>query len=148
MACIDPVNKSFCLAQICETNFQQLLRLIPDLFNIQSHVIGTAHQKMALQVYVLERNPFTLTIELNHRFEQHLDALLMPAIKVRVYRDAQSAEVLSDHIRGNVAQMFKDPSQSVAIMNYKWRLNYFLNKWLDHCLSANYQFQAEQIAAI
>ncbi|NTV79110.1 MAG: DUF1249 domain-containing protein, partial [Clostridiales bacterium] len=33
-----------------------------------------------------------------------------------------------------------------AIMDYKWRLNYFLSKWLDHCLQADYQFQNQALA--
>ncbi|NOT83472.1 MAG: DUF1249 domain-containing protein [Methylococcaceae bacterium] len=148
MACVDPINKSWCLEQLCEANYQKLLRLVPDLLSIQNQAIGTAQQKMALQLHILDRSPFTMTIELNHRFEQRLDPLLLPAIKIRVYQDAKCAEVLSDHVRADVAKLFKDPSQSVAIMNYKWRLNYFLSKWLDHCLCADYQFQTEQLVAV
>jgi len=38
--------------------------------------------------------------------------------------------------------VFKDPGLSREIMNYKWRLNYFLQKWLDHCLKKDYLFSA------
>lgn len=145
MACIDPINKSWCLAQVCEENYAKLLRLIPDLLSMQQNAVGVAQQKMALQLQIIERNPFTLTIELNHCFDQQVDVLLLPAIKIRVYQDAKSAEVLSDYVRADVAKVVKDPSQSVAIMNYKWRLNYFLAKWLDHCLSANYHFQTAPV---
>lgn len=148
MAFVDPINKSLCLEQVCEVNFQKLLRLIPDLFTIQAQAIGMAKQKMALQLQVLERSPFTLTIELNHRFDQNLDELMLPAVKIRIYQDTKSVEVLRDYQRKSMTKTFADPSQSVAIMNYKWRLNYFLTKWLDHCLAANYQFQAEQLAAV
>ena len=140
MVSVEPINKSFCLAHVCEENYVKLLRLIPDLLHIQQHAVGTARHNMALQLHIIERNPFTLTIGLNHCFEEYLDGVLLPAMVVRVYQDAKSAEVLSDHARPAVAAAFKDPSQSVAIMNYKWRLNYFLSKWLDHCLGANYQF--------
>ena len=81
-----------------------------------------------------------MTIELSHCFIKNLDELLEPAVKIRLYLDAQMAEVLSDHARNSVAQVFKNPGLSREIMNYKWRLNYFLQKWLDHCLKKNYQF--------
>lgn len=148
MAFVDPINKSLCLEQVCEANFQKLLRLIPDLFTIQADAIGTAKQKMSLQLQILERSPFTLTIELNHRFDQHLEELLLPAVKIRVYQDVKSVEVLRDFERKDVAKIFTDASQSIAIMNYKWRLNYFLTKWLDHCLAANYQFQTELLITV
>lgn len=148
MAFVDPINKSLCLEQVCEVNFQKLLRLIPDLFTIQAQAIGVAQQKMTLQLQVLERSPFTLTIELNHRFDQDLDELMLPAVKIRIYQDTKSVEVLRDYARKSVTNTFADPRQSVAIMNYKWRLNYFLTKWLDHCLAANYQFQTEQLTTV
>lgn len=148
MAFVEPINKSLCLEHLCEDNFQKLLRLIPDLFSIETRAVGTAQQKMALQLRVIERSPFTLTIELNHRFDQNLEELMLPAVKVRVYQDAKTAEVLRDYVRRDVAHVYTDAGQSVAIMNYKWRLNYFLTKWLDHCLAANYQFQTEQLATV
>lgn len=141
MATLEPINKSWCLAQLCEDNFQKLLCLIPELFSIQQQAVGLAQHKTALQLRVIERSPFTLTIELNHRFGQDLEALMLPAVKIRVYQDAKSAEVLRDYVRQDVKKTVKDIGESVAILNYKWRLNYFLAKWLDHCLGANYQFQ-------
>ncbi|TAL49646.1 MAG: DUF1249 domain-containing protein, partial [Methylovulum sp.] len=30
MSLINPVNKSFCLEQICESNYQKLFKLIPN----------------------------------------------------------------------------------------------------------------------
>ena len=65
---------------------------------------------------------------------------MAPAVKIRIYLDANLAEVLKDHARTDVSKVYKDPGQSIEIMNYKWRLNYFLQKWLDHCLKTNYEF--------
>ena len=140
MGFVNPVNKSFCLEQICESNFQKLLKLIPDLFTFKESAIGlvAAHNTM-LHLKVLERTPYTMTVELSHCFtKKNLEEFLEPAVKIRIYLDAQLAEVISDHVRASVAQVFKDPGLSREIMNYKWRLNYFLQKWLDHCLKKDY----------
>jgi uncharacterized protein YqiB (DUF1249 family) len=81
-------------------------------------------------------------VELSHCFNRDSNEFLAPAVKIRVYLDAQLAEVLSDHARASVAQVFKNPGLSSEIMNYKWRLNYFLQKWLDHCLNKKYLFSS------
>jgi uncharacterized protein YqiB (DUF1249 family) len=140
MVFVNPVNKSFCLEQICESNYQKLLKLIPDLFLFYETAIGLAAHNTMLHLKVIERTPYTMTVELSYCFNKNLEEFLEPAVKIRIYLDAQLAEVISDHVRASVAQVFKDPGLSCEIMNYKWRLNYFLQKWLDHCLKKDYQF--------
>ena len=140
MSYINPVNKSFCLEQLCESNYQKLLKLIPDLLMFKETAIGLAPNNTSLHVAVIESTPYTRTVELSHCFNKNPDEFMEPAVKIRLYLDAQLAEVLSDHVRASVAHVFKDPGSSRDIMNYKWRLNYFLQKWLDHCLKKDYQF--------
>jgi uncharacterized protein YqiB (DUF1249 family) len=140
MGFVNPINKSFCLEQICESNYQKLLQLIPDLLIIKETTIGLAAHNTMLHLKVSERTPYTMTIELSYCFNKNLEEFLEPVVKIRIFQDAQLAEVISDHARASVAQVFKDPGLSREIMNYKWRLNYFLQKWLDHCLKKDYQF--------
>lgn len=142
MGLVNPVNKSLCLEQICESNYQKLFKLIPDIVTFKETAIGLAAHNTMLHLKVIERTPYTMTVELSHCFNKNLEEFLEPAVEIRIYLDAQLAEVISDHVRASVAQVFKDPGLSREIMNYKWRLNYFLQKWLDHCLKKDYQFVA------
>ena len=142
MSLVNPVNKSLCLEQICATNYQKLLQLIPHLLTLKTAAIGHAEQQTQLHLTVISNSVYTLTIELSHCFPQNPDDFLEPAVQIRLYLDAQLAEVLSDHRHASVAHTFKDPSLSQEIMQYKWRLNYFLHKWLEHCLKKHYQFKA------
>ncbi|MCK5871162.1 hypothetical protein BMR08_06325 [Methylococcaceae bacterium CS2] len=73
--------------------------------------------------------------------------LLEPAVKIRMYFDVCIAEVLRDYKRVEVATAIEDIGLSKEIMDYKWRLNYFLDKWLDHCLKTDYIFVSDEIAA-
>jgi uncharacterized protein YqiB (DUF1249 family) len=148
MSFVNPVNKSICLEQVCESNYKKLLKLIPDLMAFEEAAIGLAPHHSTLHLEIIERTPYTMTVELSHCFNKNQQELLAPAVRIRVYLDAQLAEVLSDHARAGVPQVFKDPGLSLEIMNYKWRLNYFLQKWLDHCLKKDYLFtpNAEAIA--
>jgi hypothetical protein len=145
MSFVNPVNMSFCLEQLCESNYQKLFKLIPNLLDIEGGATGLADRHSTLHLKVLEQTPYTLTIELSHCFSKNRDELLEPAVLIRIYLDVQLAEVLSDHARLSVSQVYKDPGLSLDIMNYKWRLNYFLQKWLDHCLKKDYEFKVNSL---
>lgn len=140
VAKLRPVNTSLCLEKICESNYQKLFRLIPDLRHFATAAVGQCEFHPALHLEILERNPYTLTVELSHCFNQPLSELMQPAVKIRVYLDAQLAEVIRDHDRPAVERVFQNPGQALEIQEYKWRLNYFLQKWLDHCLTIDYRF--------
>ena len=137
---IRPVNKFLCLDQVCETNFNKLFRLIPQLMSYENSALGYSGNKPTLMLKIIERTPYTLTIELSHCFERPLNNLFEPAVKIRIYLDAQLVEVMRDHERSHVSNAIKDPGKFDEIMDYKWNLNYFLEKWLNHCLKTNYQF--------
>jgi len=142
MSLVQPVNTALCLEKICESNYQKLFRLIPNLRSFDKTAVGLKQDKPALYLEVLERNPYTLTIELSHCFDPQLAELVVPAVKIRIYLDAQLAEVLRDIDRPTVDKVYANPGSLVEIRNYKWRLNYFLQKWLDHCLKTEYRFSA------
>lgn len=134
MSFVNPVNKSFCLEKVCEANYEKLLRLIPDLPLLKENNIGSSKKNAGLQITLKTLSPYTMTIELNHCLNINENKLLAPAVQVRIYFDMQLAEVLSDNDREIVQKIYKDKSLSEDIMQYKWELNYFLLKWLDHCL--------------
>lgn len=140
MSQLRPVNTSLCLEKICESNYQKLFRLIPNLRALDKTAIGRTDNRPALHLDILERNPYTLTIELSHCFRQQLSELIAPAVKIRVYLDAQLVEVIRDQDRPAVDRVYQNPGRALEIQDYKWRLNYFLQKWLDHCLKTKYHF--------
>jgi uncharacterized protein YqiB (DUF1249 family) len=141
MSLVHPVNTSLCLEKLCESNFQKLFSLIPNLCSFNHQAVGKVGNKPRLYLHITERTKHTLTVELSHRMTENLGEFMSPSIKIRIYLDANLVEVLRDYVRPRVSRVYKDPSQSVEIMNYKWRLNYFLQKWLDYCLHTRYQFQ-------
>jgi len=144
MSLVHPLNTSWCLEKICESNYQKLLLLIPDLRSFRHNATGMTAQKPDLHLDVIESNKHTMTVELSHCFNHKLKELMEPAVKIRIYFDAQLAEVLRDHARRDVSKVYKCPSQSIEIRDYKWKLNYFLQKWLDHCLKMQYQFSESE----
>lgn len=140
MAFLNPVNKPWCLEQLCESNYRKIFKLIPDLRIVKDKVIGLAPNQTCLHLEVVERGAYTMTIELSHHFDKAPDKPPLPVVRIVIYLDAHLAEVLSDHARPGVNRAFKDFSFCREIVNYKWRLNFFLEKWLDYCLAKNYRF--------
>jgi len=138
MSLLEPQEKSYWLSRICEANYERLLRLVPDLADMPVATIAKAQGKPLLHLALLEQSSHTLTLELSHCFG--FDAILEPAVKIRVYLDAKAAEVLSDHARPHVHRALQPHSKAREVMDYKWTLNYFLSRWLDHCLAADYRF--------
>ena len=105
MSFLNPVNKAYCLEQLCESNYQKLFNLIPHLLSVQDHAIGFAEQHVDLYLDVIEHTPYTRTIKLTHCFYSDSE----PAVLIRVYVDARLAEVLSDSARLSVNTVFDDP---------------------------------------
>lgn len=143
MSALEPVEKSYWLAKLCEANYERLLRLIPCLDRLAHSAVARVDGKPALHVAMLEQSPYTLTLELSHSFG--FEPLLEPAVKVRVYLDARAAEVLSDRDRPHVREALKREAPAREVMDYKWSLNYFLSQWLDHCLACDYRFGLPQV---
>lgn len=137
-AVFSPVDKSYWLQRICEGNYETLRRLIPELDGLQRKKARIGGEGLALFIRLLERTPYTLTLELSHRFgETPKESVLEPALRVRVFLDARIAEVLGDQGRPPPAHLPHRTDTPRALLDYKWELNYFLQKWLEHCVSRN-----------
>jgi uncharacterized protein YqiB (DUF1249 family) len=140
MSVLQPVEKSYWLAKVCEANYRRLLGLIPDLKALPETAVASVDGKPALHLAMIERSPYTLTLELTHCFTWEFEAMREPAVKIRVYLDARAAEVISDRERLSVHEALGRGRDAQSVMDYKWSLNYFFSQWLEHCLAANYRF--------
>jgi uncharacterized protein YqiB (DUF1249 family) len=134
-----PRNRSYWLAKLCEANYERLVALVPDLDQIRPALKASVHGKPALHIRLLERSPYTLTLELTHAFNRAMEELREPAVRIRVYLDARSVEVLSDHCRPEVRDALRDEATPQRVLDYKWSLNYFLARWLDYCVASRYR---------
>ncbi|HYE34799.1 DUF1249 domain-containing protein [Methylocaldum sp.] len=136
MSIFQPAEKSFWLQKVCESNYEKLANLIPDLTRIDETAVAQVNGKPSLHLRLLDRSPYTLTLELTHDFVRDFE----PAVKIRVSLDAKTAEALSDYCRPFVLDAVRDRSNAENVLDYKWSLNYFLTRWLDHCLQSDYRF--------
>lgn len=138
MSQLNPVNKSFCLHQLFESNYHKLLRLIPQLHSIKStQMLAEPGNKPALELAVLSKTKFTLELQLGYLCPSDVDALTdnNPVLVIRVYLDSKTAEVITQS-----SNLLSLPATDYpkAILDAKWPDNYLLDKWLTHCLGQGY----------
>ncbi len=141
MSVFTPAEKSLSLHRLCEANYRRLVRLAPDLWQLGPVATARVAGKPALHLRLIERSPFTLVLELTHDFPGRQTALAEPAARIRACLDARTAEMLSDFARPLVHDALRHAALPEAVLDYKWSLNYFLSRWLDHCLAGQYRFQ-------
>jgi uncharacterized protein YqiB (DUF1249 family) len=141
MQTLNPINKSFNLQGLCESNFRKLFQLVPHLLNIEYEATSQANGRPALLVRIVDRSRYTVTLVLTHHFALEREANKEPELRIRVYLDARSAEVIcrSTPLNHSAGRVDHRPSPEI-VLDHKWTVNYFLEKWLNHCLEQGYFF--------
>ena len=121
---VRPLNKSFCLQMLCEENYVRLLRLIPkiDLGDFTS---------TAIQTDVIATGPFTYTAYIQPTGSQSESTT--SRFKCRIYLDTKSVEVISIDAYSMINQA--QTTSPKDVLNNKWSLNYFFEKWLSFQLN-------------
>jgi hypothetical protein len=132
MGQLNPINKSYCLQTLCEENFVRLLQLAPTLSHLEKAANQSLFNGNTLHITQLDKSPYTTSCTLTVRdAENHA---ISPDIKCRIYFDTKSVDVLS--IEG-LSPVFehKNTLNPKQVMDNKWALNYFLDKWLSFFLN-------------
>lgn len=137
-----PRNQSYWLAHVCESNFAKLSQLIPDLLELDRDAVAfSSFGKPPLRLTLIERSRYTLTVDLSYCFDGSPQRTADPELRIRAYLDGKCAEAFpcpSELTRRRSSNLVW--AQPAAILEEKWSLNYFLGRWLDHCLSSEYRF--------
>lgn len=114
----------------CAANYLRLARLLPG-FDADRHVFGVgAYAQMNIEI--TERSPYTTTLDISQSV--HPLTTLAPCMTVRVYHDAQLAEVVAFANRRRVRPVYDYPNPAMYQPDEKAQWNRFLSEWLSHCL--------------
>ncbi len=122
------------LAELYELNYIQLRRLVADFDLIPDASVSRAKGALDLHLTVLDRARYTTTLRLTYRFNDESGSYPAPDAIIRLYHDAQSAEVISHSRRRGRKHAEYDRSYHHYPMPMKWEANRFLQKWLAYCL--------------
>ncbi len=123
------------LMALYESNYLRLLRLIPEIREIDGCYRSTVAGDCDLHVEILERSRYTVTLSLTYHLATEDGVLIDPDMTVRLYLDGEQAEAMS------IGQSDRERSNTIlnrlirehrAELDRRWRRNIILNKWLDY----------------
>ena len=136
------------LMELYELNYIQLRQLVPDFDAIRDHSISRVPGALDLYLTVQERCKYTTTLHLTYLFQNEEGECPAPDIVVRLYHDAQVAEVISRGQRRGRQNAEYDRFHHTYSIDTKWRANRFLQKWLGFCIRHGHTFSParEQLA--
>jgi len=124
------------LHRACSNNYLLLLRLIPDFTEDKYYFYHL--DNACYQLHVIEQTQYTSvlsieTIANNVNIGENVNELT-PQIKVRLYHDAQMAEVLASRQIRYFKSRYDYPNRLMQQPDEKYQVNRFLSQWLKHCL--------------
>lgn len=120
----------------CEINYHRIMRLLPELDDLEEWRFGVdanTDQLKQVSIHIVERSKYTTTVAVAQ--ESLLDDWVpKPTLTVRLYHDAQMAEVLTFQRNRYIRQTYTYPNEKMFQPDEKAQLNVFLGEWLEFCL--------------
>jgi uncharacterized protein YqiB (DUF1249 family) len=116
---------------VCEFNYHALLRMLPDICDGRGvwHFALGIQSDIQVTVNVLESSPYTSLIELTQSHE----VLPLPRMRLRLYHDAEVAEVVAWDSHRHWQPQYEYPNQKMYQVDEKQALNRFMREWLSFC---------------
>ena len=120
------------LMALYESNYLRLLRLLPELEQLDGCFRSRVAGDCDLHLEVLERCRYTVTLSLTYHLKTDDGLILDPDITVRAYLDGRLAEAMmvGNRQRHMVLRKFVDEHRRE--LDLRWRRNSVLNKWLEY----------------
>jgi uncharacterized protein YqiB (DUF1249 family) len=131
------------LMDLYERNYINLRRLLPTMPAAQAVAISQVSGGLDLHLRIIERCRYTSELILTYQFDQGDGGIATePNLRIRVYHDAQLAEVLAAYPRRYPAftATVNHRLADSAVLFGRWQINRFLYKWLNYCLRQGHCF--------
>jgi uncharacterized protein YqiB (DUF1249 family) len=113
-------------------NYWRLVRSLgPDALPVGRY-LSSVGDGLDLSVEMIERHPYTLEMRLSYLFEDETTGAPDPSAFVRVYQDAQVAEVTACYVGSRLQDVLGLHPEPRSVMQHRLRMNAFLGKWLDY----------------
>ena len=123
------------LHRCCSLNYAMLLKLVPEL-SLNNYFFYHLDSG-CFQLEVIEQTKYTTvvsieTIASNIQIGENAKQLT-PQIKVRLYHDAEMAEVLASRQIRFFKSSYDYPNRLMQQPDEKHQINKYLSQWLKHC---------------
>ena len=120
------------LMALYESNYLRLLRLLPELEQLDGCFRSRVAGDCDLYLEVLERSRYTVTLSLTYHLKTDDGLILDPDITVRAYLDGHLAEAMMVGKRQRHMVLRKFLDEHKRELDLRWRRNIVLNKWLEY----------------
>jgi len=127
------------LLDLSEENYRLLMRLAPELRQMQGEAISCLDQGMDLHLELLEQTPYTSLIHLTYFFPHADGHHPDPDANLRVYHDFRQVDIVDLRQSALPLKRWGDN----PTLEQRWRLNLFLSKWLAFCVLQGHAFVAD-----
>lgn len=125
--------KSFvALMSLYESNYLRLLRVLPEIEQLDGCFRSRVAGDCDLFVDIIERSRYTVSLSMTYHLKTDDGVLTDPDMTVRVYLDGQMAEVMAIGKQTRHAALHRLIREHGAELSLRWRQNVILNKWLDY----------------
>lgn len=121
------------MMRICETNFAQLRRLIPCVDEVGESVAYQVNGA-SYQLTIIESTRYTSVVEIVQTAPV-ISHWSLPSMVVRLYHDAQVAEVCASQQISRFKASYDYPNKKLHQRDEKHQINQFLADWLRYCLA-------------
>ena len=140
------------LMTLYESNYIKLSQLVPDfdlLSSSQSEVaVSSSDEDHDRHLQIRLRERYTTTLKLTYLFYPSVSdteaqrPIPDPDLTVRVYQDARLAEAVRVRDRHQHHKFQELARAHCRELDWRWRNNMMLNKWLDYLLEMDHGFAA------
>jgi hypothetical protein len=120
----------------CEANYARLMKLLPDMSAVDQWLFAVKQAdgcSAQFCIAIKERCKYTTMLEV--RQSSPVSSWTgAPDFSLRVYHDAQMAEVTAFRGFHRLQPIYQYPNQRMLHSDEKAQLNTFLGEWLSYCL--------------
>ncbi len=134
------------LMSLYEENYVRFNQLVCDLPDVSRLSLSRRIADVDLHLRVLERHKYTTTVLLTYRFQCEEGEVRTPDIKIRLYHDTKQAEAISCCHQDKKRYGWLDRDFCHSNIQWRWRMNHFLFKWLNYCLKSGHGFPQQKSA--
>lgn len=132
------------MQHVCGLNYVRLINLLPDCDTEALVYHFKVNKVLNYTIKILECSRYTSTLEMSQ------DALagpdfMRPIVRIRLYHDAQLAEVTQAQHIGALQPSYEYPNSKMYQKNEKQMVNLFLAEWLQFCLKYKDQLHATNV---
>jgi len=130
------------LMSLYESNYIRLGWLAGNLHGLAGRQCSSRPEDCDLVLSVIERCPYTTTLNLTYLLSHPTEPLEYPDMRIRVYHDARLVEAQAWAASHPHPLLKALRSRAERELDQRWARNLMLNKWLEYCVERGHRFPA------